>query len=193
VNGGNRSHPKSHRHEITSDVRTLRRGRSNMDSGEHRRSTTKDLQTLQARCSQQRNDVKDAAIVVILQIKAFARRQLPMPSEGGRWLHASATPPRGEKTPTGALAAGQANPGQDFCPYRCTSPHLQGLEQQRPYSLTPAATAAPRHRNRTAMVHQHHAQQRETRYNIPWSVSIRGISTTNGTHYGTAQCPCLFL
>lgn len=137
MNDGTRSDPKKPPLGITSDGHTLRRARPIMNNSEHRRSAAKDLQTVppgtmlptEKRC-------RGVAIMPILQTKAFPRRQLPM-------LHASATPPRREETPAGALAAGSTNTRKDFRLYRRTSPHLQGLGQQRPCSLTPPPPQHP--------------------------------------------------
>lgn len=69
---------------ITSDDRTLCRRRSIMDSGEHRRSTMKDLQTVSPDTMLPTEGRRRGRAIVptLHRIKAFARRQQPNTKRG---------------------------------------------------------------------------------------------------------------
>jgi hypothetical protein len=108
---------------ITGGGHTLRRGGSILDRDEHRRSATKDLQTMspdtmlptEGRRRGRRHRVDPAPD------QGFRPETTPAPSERGGWRHTSATPPRRGMTPTGAIAASPAKPGKIFI---CIAAHL---------------------------------------------------------------------
>lgn len=70
---------------------------------------------LPTRCSQQRDDVEDTAIVpILLRFKAFARRQLPTPRERGTWRHTRRRLQGGKRHPRAPSSPARPKPNRIF-------------------------------------------------------------------------------